>query len=396
MKHNSHKTIQILNSLRSIKPNDGFKIALRGKIFSELGPNFVLNRSNLRLAPQFTINSLFHKRVLTPLFLMVAMIAGSAGTTYAAQSSLPGETLYPIKIASEKTRIAIATNNAGKARLHGKFAERRLAEIDSLANNPKVDSELVKIAVENYKAELAENRTLIENSSTGQTPEITKIVAENIHNDREILHRLSTKITEKRSKDYLLTAWERATAHEDFVTLSLLNSSAATSTLPVQTTGDSNFSYDTQMRVINKIAEAAHKITETERYMTASAINGGDIAQAKAQIILAKDALVTAQSLAEAGNFQRSFIKASEAAAIAQLAKKMAEKNKNGNDEHNFYIAPYLNEPGITPTTTINTPQTTVLPINWDNYKEIRKEWRAEVKKEMPEQKRTERRMNNR
>jgi hypothetical protein len=60
------------------------------------------------------------------------LFGGSAMTVLAAQSSIPGDTLYPIKTSLENTRLSLASSAAARAELQLQFAERRLNETQSL------------------------------------------------------------------------------------------------------------------------------------------------------------------------------------------------------------------------------------------------------------------------
>ena len=68
---------------------------------------------------------------------MLLLLTG--GVTAASSSSLPGELLYPVKIASERTRLALTLSDIGKAKLEVTFAERRAKEIAELARKGKAD-----------------------------------------------------------------------------------------------------------------------------------------------------------------------------------------------------------------------------------------------------------------
>lgn len=73
----------------------------------------------------------FNNAFMRPL----AMTAGAAGlllsgwvTTAAASNSLPGDILYPVKLAGERVQIRFAGSTQDRIRLHTRFAERRLQE----------------------------------------------------------------------------------------------------------------------------------------------------------------------------------------------------------------------------------------------------------------------------
>ncbi len=62
--------------------------------------------------------------------LVVFLIGG--GTVTASANSLPGDTLYPVKTATEKARVFFTPGDRARAGLHIKFAERRIKEVEAL------------------------------------------------------------------------------------------------------------------------------------------------------------------------------------------------------------------------------------------------------------------------
>jgi len=64
--------------------------------------------------------------------VLVVLIA-STGTVAASTSALPGEKLYPIKLATENVRLTLAFSDMDEAKLHIQFAERRAEEIAEMA-----------------------------------------------------------------------------------------------------------------------------------------------------------------------------------------------------------------------------------------------------------------------
>lgn len=76
------------------------------------------------------------RMVITGIGLVVIVLAllfGGAGmTAYAAQSALPGDTLYSVKTSLEQTRLSMARDASVRADLYLEFAENRLNEISRL------------------------------------------------------------------------------------------------------------------------------------------------------------------------------------------------------------------------------------------------------------------------
>ena len=68
-----------------------------------------------------------------PAALVLVLLMG-AGTSYAAEGALPGDTLYPVKTqVNERIATAIAVTPEAKARVDAARVARRLAEADTLA-----------------------------------------------------------------------------------------------------------------------------------------------------------------------------------------------------------------------------------------------------------------------
>jgi hypothetical protein len=67
------------------------------------------------------------------LIVCILITALTAVTALAAQSILPGEALYPVKIMLEQAQLALTTDKIRQSRLHLDFANRRLSEAEELS-----------------------------------------------------------------------------------------------------------------------------------------------------------------------------------------------------------------------------------------------------------------------
>jgi Domain of unknown function (DUF5667) len=64
--------------------------------------------------------------------ILILLIAGT-GTVAASTSSMPEDTLYPVKLATERVRVGLARGDVKKARVNVRLADRRVKEIIYLA-----------------------------------------------------------------------------------------------------------------------------------------------------------------------------------------------------------------------------------------------------------------------
>lgn len=78
------------------------------------------------------------KRTVVAIVISALLVAGGA-TAYAAQGSLPDGALYPVKITTEKARLAFTPSDVGKAELHIAFAERRVQEMAEMGRRGKAE-----------------------------------------------------------------------------------------------------------------------------------------------------------------------------------------------------------------------------------------------------------------
>lgn len=99
------------------------------------------------------VRNLISRPIAVSVAGVVLMTSGWMTTVSAAADSLPGDTLYTIKLVTERAQLQIASLDR-KAVLHTEFAGRRLKEVSELQKTEQ-ESQLVREAVDAYKKELA-------------------------------------------------------------------------------------------------------------------------------------------------------------------------------------------------------------------------------------------------
>lgn len=70
--------------------------------------------------------------VVVAMVFLVVLLAGS-GTVAASSDTVPGDTLYPVKTATERVRVFFASSDVAKAKLEAGFAGRRVEEMARIA-----------------------------------------------------------------------------------------------------------------------------------------------------------------------------------------------------------------------------------------------------------------------
>lgn len=135
-----------------LKPN--IKEILRNKGAYHTDPD-ILKRVRLHLAAHIAANPAApgldrgsapkeRRAIASPWFKAatagMAVVAASAGTAFAAEGSLPGQVLYPVKRAIEDVQVALTPAPTAKASLLIHLAGERVAEIQALAKEPNASS----------------------------------------------------------------------------------------------------------------------------------------------------------------------------------------------------------------------------------------------------------------
>jgi hypothetical protein len=82
---------------------------------------------------------------------LAALLIISTGTAYAAEGSLPGAPLYPVKVhVMEPLAVALASGPAAKAQVHADLAVRRVQEAETLAAKGALTAQAAQEISDNY------------------------------------------------------------------------------------------------------------------------------------------------------------------------------------------------------------------------------------------------------
>lgn len=166
------------------------------------------------LVPQRLLN-LVRAPALAMLSVMVTIFGGSIVSVSASDRSLPGDFLYPIKIATEQTRLAFTSGKIDKLRLKSEFVDRRVDEIKSLATNTDPEQPArMKQAAEVLKRDLNTVKNQLSDVKSDTTPETADAVKEVDKQSEQIVEDL--KLVRNASPDEVknsLSEAESAAVH---------------------------------------------------------------------------------------------------------------------------------------------------------------------------------------
>jgi hypothetical protein len=165
-----------LNSLKSIKPGEAWKIRHREFLLKQME---TAQAAPVAAAGDIAVLSgwlsMFTKKITEPVMAVVLILLFMAGSAVASQqaskNSKPGDSLYIAKILSERTQLALTFNDKEKARLGIEFAGNRAKELNQvLAENGGEKEEQAAKLVDNFKKEISAVKTRLA-KITGKTGE---------------------------------------------------------------------------------------------------------------------------------------------------------------------------------------------------------------------------------
>jgi len=154
--------------------------------------------------------------------IMLLVIIGLVNTTaVAAQNSIPGQTLYPVKKTVEKIHLTLTINDEKKTEVRIKHAESRLSEVASIVENKSNGepiTELNQKDAESVEATLNELiETTVKISSEGdknKSPDLLEKIVNLADKQELVLNQLGTKLSGD-TKDAINSALGSAQASEN-------------------------------------------------------------------------------------------------------------------------------------------------------------------------------------
>jgi hypothetical protein len=107
-------------------------------------------------------------RWATVVTIVLVLLLVGGGTVIAAGNSMPDDTLYPVKLATEQVRLTLTPSQIGKARLCAQLVDRRVAEIIYMAN--KGDARQVELITQRLDERLVMLVGLVSAQKVGEVP----------------------------------------------------------------------------------------------------------------------------------------------------------------------------------------------------------------------------------
>ncbi|MEA3253544.1 MAG: DUF5667 domain-containing protein [Chloroflexota bacterium] len=122
-----------------ICPAPGFKDRTQTLLQAMFYDRYEKDRSKARIP-------IWRRKWATAVSTILIVLFAGVGVSAASANALPDGPLYPVKLATEQARLALAFSDAGKAELHVSLAERRAGEMVVMASRGEGDKVLMLAA----------------------------------------------------------------------------------------------------------------------------------------------------------------------------------------------------------------------------------------------------------
>ncbi|MBD3282249.1 MAG: hypothetical protein GF387_01420 [Candidatus Portnoybacteria bacterium] len=188
--------VKKIKELKGIKPNASWLESQKSFLLSEISRDEAKKQEGILPLPAFNFAKLLRPAFLTALFLIMALSSvATVGAIGFAQNSLPGDMLYPLKTAFEKTQFTF-TSDENKTRLSIKFADKRIDEFTQIVNKPEKREDANK-TVEEFTAQLVNAQKEInelKEKNAEKAAEVAKIVQAQTERYKETLTETEARL----------------------------------------------------------------------------------------------------------------------------------------------------------------------------------------------------------
>lgn len=289
------------------------------KIFKkEADESFHKIISHSQYAP--TSRRLFRHRMFSPLWVtasMVILLVAGSGVSFAAQGSLPGDVLYPVKVnVNEKVQTALAFTPKAKVQVEQSLAETRIEEAETLAAQGRLSDTIKSDLSENFNAHAASaqarNAEIKSGGDVNGASDLDSNFESQLAAHAAIIARLSGKSS--TTANAIQPLLMRVHAAIQNVRQDRVNA---------ETEIASQNGSDTQLAAQGKINAATHVIVGAGNFLDAKAAQLGSDAtvNAEGELTAASTTLGQAQAQFAAGAYADAFRLAGTALRAAQASK---------------------------------------------------------------------------
>ena len=173
--------LEIVAALRTVvapQPSSAYVTELRSNLLAAADTLLLPAATTPAFAGQVLEAPRRHRRKLSVAIGALAVLGSTTGVAVAAQSALPGESLYPIKRIIESAQTSLSADDASRANRIMDLAGNRLGETQALASSDSARSRAeIPSSLEDFVAQASEaaDALLSEYAASGDISTITDL-----------------------------------------------------------------------------------------------------------------------------------------------------------------------------------------------------------------------------
>lgn len=182
---------QFFKDADEVRLSDESKGRLRERLIRNMKAQPVIRSPYQKLIGIISPYTIVFRRPALTLSVVLLVVVGGSVTAFAAVGSLPGDTLYPIKVdVIEPVRGFMAASPRAKAVWHASVIETRLNEVEELAKKDELTHESVEKSRERFDRSIQEAQLKIQEVSHSDpvaANEIDELLEESINSHEKVL-----------------------------------------------------------------------------------------------------------------------------------------------------------------------------------------------------------------
>ncbi|MCI5051086.1 MAG: DUF5667 domain-containing protein, partial [Candidatus Pacebacteria bacterium] len=192
---NNDNLEKFIADIESIKMTQYEKNEIRNELMS-----FAINYE-MKQSP-YAIASVYARRIIATAF--IAIISIGSLSQYASSDALPGDTLYPVKIAHENLKVATTSGNTKKINYEITRTEKRIQEAAKLAQKDKLDEEKqqeIAKAIDEQTTRVKKQIESVKETDPESALKLNSELKSTIKANSEALRKLTTKKVENPTEE---------------------------------------------------------------------------------------------------------------------------------------------------------------------------------------------------
>ncbi len=295
---------------------------------------------------------------LMPASLIIALLVGG-GVSFAAEQSLPGDILFPVKVSlNENIKTALALNAESKAKIQSALAQKRLEEAEKLAVQGRLN-EATKTEIElNFANRANKVKKIVTDLEAKGNIDLAAKISSNFETALKAHQSILISLgNQKNIDEWIHPIVVTVKNHSDNIAQSRIKAESAlrastetnivSNAMPV--IGEGRGSAQVEIKVKNdekasnqfrRAAEnvrvtARRKIQEVRTFIERQKkrLSAEAVTKAEARLKIAENIIVEGNTRLEAKVWGEAFVLFQQAHRLAQEAKLLLEAAKNFNIE---------------------------------------------------------------